>query len=211
MRAEPSTTHTLLLLDDHPLYRVGFVHGLQVLRPDTQVLCAGALDEALALADQHPVQAVLIDMHLDGPEGSGLTALAAFAQHHPSVARIIVTGDTRPHLPQVCRQQGAHGFVPKSDDAEAMWSAIDTVLQGKAHWPGASSEMVQGVLSHLTPRQLQVLQHLSAGMSNKSIAAALGLTERAVKMHMTNLLQLSGAANRVDLLRVAREVGWLAA
>ncbi|EJL72218.1 response regulator transcription factor [Variovorax sp. CF313] len=207
-----STAVTLLLLDDHPLYRTGFAFGLRALRPEVRVLCAGTLDEALALADAQQVQGVLIDMHLGDPQAGGLAALDAFAGRHPRVARIVITGDTRPHLPQTCRQHGAHGFLRKSEDARSMWTAIDAALDGQARWP-APEVSVQAQVARsvrLTPRQAQVLQHLSEGMSNKAIAATIGLTERAIKMHMTNMLQLSGAANRVELLRVAREVGWLA-
>lgn len=207
------TSVTLLLLDDHPLYQTGFVFGLRTLRPEAQILCAGTLDEALAIADAQQVQGVLIDMHLGDPQVGGLAALAAFAERHPRIARIVITGDTRPHLPQTCRQYGAHGFLRKSDEARSMWVAIDAVLDGRARWPAPEvSTQAQVARSvRLTPRQAQVLQHLSEGMSNKAIAATLGLTERAIKMHMTNLLQLSGAVSRVELLRVARDVGWLAA
>jgi DNA-binding NarL/FixJ family response regulator len=201
---------SLLLLDDHPLYQVGFTYGLRALRPNTEVLSAGELGEALALADARSFHAVLIDMHLDGPEAGGLVGLTTFAQRHPGMARIIVTGDTRPHLPRTCREHGADAFLLKSADAATMWRVIDDALAGRTRWPVDSGRVAGVAVARLTPRQAQVLQHLSRGLSNKAIAATLGLTERAVKMHMTNLLQLSGVANRVELLHVAREVGWLA-
>ncbi|MDO5624432.1 MAG: response regulator transcription factor [Pseudomonadota bacterium] len=205
-------TATVLLLDDHPLYRAGFVQALTALRPQLRVEGVATLAEALARAVREPVHAVLIDMHLHGEHDSGLLALVAFAREHPRVARLVITGDTRGHLPLTCKQHGAHGFICKSDEVGVMWPVIEAALQGRPWQPEPPADLPAGALhQRLTPRQLQVLRHLGKGLSNQGIADTLGLTERAVKMHMTNLLQLAGAANRVELLRLAREAGWLAA
>jgi DNA-binding NarL/FixJ family response regulator len=82
----------LLLVDDHPLYGVGFAHALGAAEPGMQVLNASSLEEGLALAAAHPeLDAVLVDYHLGAL--NGIEGLRRFGQQHPQVARVLISGD----------------------------------------------------------------------------------------------------------------------
>ena len=200
----------LLLVDDHPLYGVGFAHALSVSEPGMTVLNAASLEEGLAAADGHPdLDAVLVDYHLGSL--NGIEGLRRFAQGHPHVARLLISGDDTPSLVAAARGAGASGFLSKSQTLAEMRLALRSVAQGGLAFgtlpQSALPEVYGSEAPQPTVRQLEVLALLARGQPNKRIAAMLGIAERTVKLHITALLSLLGARNRTQLLVVARERG----
>ncbi len=202
----------LLLVDDHPLYGVGFAHALSLVDPGLQVLTATSLQEGLALAAAHPdLDAVLVDYHLG--THSGLEGLRRFGQAHPQVARLLISGDDTPSLVVAARAAGASGFLSKSQSLAQMREALQQVADGGLAFGALPRSALPPVDEHVraqpTLRQLEVLSLVARGQPNKRIAAALGIAERTVKLHITALLTLLGARNRTQLLVLARERGLL--
>lgn len=200
----------LLLVDDHPLYGVGFAHALCAAEPGTRVLNASSLEEGLATAAAHAdLDAVLIDYHLGSL--NGLEGLRRFGQAHPQVARMLISGDDKPSLLAAARAAGASGFLSKSQTLAEMRWALRVVAEGGLAFgalPRSALPEVQGAAApQPTVRQLEVLSLLAHGQPNKRIAAMLGIAERTVKLHITALLALLGARNRTQLVVVARERG----
>jgi DNA-binding NarL/FixJ family response regulator len=200
----------LLLVDDHPLYGVGFAHALGAAEPGMRVLNASSLEEGLALAAAHPdLDAVLVDYHLGAL--NGIEGLRRFGQQHPQVARMLISGDDTPSLMAAARAAGASGFLSKSQTLAEMRAALRVVADGGLAFGSlprsALPEVQNGAAPQPTVRQLEVLALLAHGQPNKRIASMLGIAERTVKLHITALLTLMGARNRTQLVVVARERG----
>ena len=202
----------LLLVDDHPLFGVGLAYALTTAAPEMQVLTAGSLALGLEIAAARPeLDIVLIDYHLGAH--NGIEGLRRFGQHFPLVARMLISGDETPTLLAAARAAGASGFIGKAQSLEHMLAALRVVADGGLAFGSIPRFELPSVSAAAAPqptlRQLEVLAMVGHGQPNKRIAAALGIAERTVKLHMTALLTQLGARNRTHLLVVARERGLL--
>lgn len=200
----------LLLIDDHPLFTLGFAHALSHARAGVHVQTAAGVEEGLALARAcTDLDVALIDYRLAALDG--LEGLRRFGATHPLVARVLISGDESTALAARARAAGASGFLGKSMAIEQMLRALDTICAGQ-EWFGpqalAAFADLQGCGAP-TARQLEVLTLVATGQQNKQIADALGIAERTVKLHVTALLDSFGARNRTHLLVLARERGLL--
>jgi DNA-binding NarL/FixJ family response regulator len=194
----------LLIVDDHPLFNIGLAAALASAQSDVKVASANTLQEGMLLAESFGPDIVLLDYYLHGT--NGLEALDLFGSNFPLIARIVISGDERGSVESLARAHGASGFISKALPLEVIWRAIGAVMQGGEWWAQAKN----GVDLHaITLRQREVLQLLAKGRSNKEIAQALGITERTVKMHVSDLLARSGGSNRIQLLNLARDRRWL--
>ena len=123
----------ILLVDDHPLFGVGFAHALMTVAPDLQVQTAPSLPLGLALAlaaqaaERTGLDIVLVDYHLGAH--SGIEGLRCFGQQHPKVPRILISGDETPNLMAAARAAGASGFLGKSQPLERMLAALRLVVK----------------------------------------------------------------------------------
>ena len=186
----------LLLVDDHPLFGVGPACALTTAAPEIKVITAGALALGLEIAAIHPeLDIVLIEYHLGAH--NGIEGLRRFGQQFPLVARVLVSGDETPTLLAAARAAGASGFIGKSQPLERMLSAVRVVGDGGLAFGSIPNFELPPVSTAATPqpilRQLEVLATVAHGQPNKRIAAALGIAERTVKLHMTALLAQLGA------------------
>jgi DNA-binding NarL/FixJ family response regulator len=198
----------LLLVDDHPLFVVGFAHALAHAGAGVEVRTASTIDEGLARALAWPeLDIVLVDYRLGADDG--ITGLRSFGARFPLVARVLISGDEDPALAARARGAGASGFLGKSMAIDAVLAALLRVAAGEpVFMPAASAESAaRGAWP--TARQMEVLALVAKGHPNKRIADELGIAERTVKLHITALLDLLGARNRTHLLVVAREQGLL--
>jgi len=200
----------LLLVDDHPLFGVGLAHALTTVAPGMQVLTATSLSQGLEIAAANAnLDIVLVDYHLG--VHNGIEGLRRFGQQFPLVARVLISGDETPTLLAAARAAGASGFLGKSQPLEHMLAALHAVADGGLAFgliPRHALPPVSAVAAPLpTLRQMEVLALVAHGQPNKRIAAALGIAERTVKLHITALLLLMGASNRTHLLVLARERG----
>lgn len=200
----------LLLIDDHPLFSVGFAHALSHARAGVQVHTAAGVEEGLALA-RHcaDLDIALLDYRLAAIDG--LEGLRRFGAAQPLVARVLISGDETTALAARARAAGAAGFLGKSLAIDQVLRALDAVCAGQ-EWFGAQALAafadVDGIGAP-TARQLEVLALVATRQQNKQIADALGIAERTVKLHVTALLDSFGARNRTHLLVLARERGLL--
>jgi DNA-binding NarL/FixJ family response regulator len=192
----------LLLVDDHPVVRRG-LRGYLELEPDFTVVGeAGDGEEALrAIAETHP-DVVLLDLKMPGLDGQGvLEHLAAETGDAPRV--LVLTSATDAERVPNAITAGAAGFVYKDIDPDALASAIRTVHSGQLLLaPVAMRGLMNGnaatTAPSLTPRESQVLGLIAKGQTNRQIARALGVSEKTVKTHVTNLLRRIDAADRTQ-------------
>lgn len=198
----------LLLIDDHPLFAMGFVHALTHRHSGSDIRTALTLDEGLAVAANWPqLDIAIFDYRLGGDDG--LSGLRRFGERFPLVARLMISGDEDPLLVARARAAGACGFLGKSMPMSDVRAALDKVHGGGEWFPRAPLSVRTLGRLDASPRQLEVLAMVGMGRQNKQIAHDLGIAERTVKLHITSLLAITGARNRTHLLARARELGWL--
>lgn len=200
----------LLLVDDHPVVRRG-LRGYLELEPDFTVVGeAGEGEEALrAIEETHP-DVVLLDLKMPGLDGQGVLDRLGSA-HKTGASKIgdgprilVLTSATDAERVPAAITAGAAGFVYKDIDPDALASAIRTVHSGQMLLaPIAMRGLMSGNANassapSLTPRESQVLGLIAKGQTNRQIARALGVSEKTVKTHVTNLLRRIGAADRTQ-------------
>jgi len=203
--------HTVLVVDDHPLFRKGVVQ-LLAMEPSIMVVGeAGNRAQALALVQQHEPDLILLDLNLKSE--SGLDILAALKAEDPSRRVVMLTvSDAAEDLMGAIRA-GADGYLLKDMEPEQLLDRVRAALAGEvvigealaARLASALRQEAQdsavGIgrdLSLLTEREQQVLRCLADGQSNKRIARTLSITEGTVKVHVKNLLKKLGFRSRVE-------------
>ena len=196
----------LLLIDDHPLFSIGFAHAVNHVRQDVVVLTAESLERGLALASLNPaIDIALIDYRLGRDDG--LAGIRRFGLQYPLVARVLISGNEDAALAARARAAGASAFLGKSMAIAQMLAALQKVCAGGEHFGARAGAPVTADGAGPTARQLEVLTLIGQGRQNKQIADELGIAERTVKLHITALFDSLSARNRTHLLVRARELG----
>lgn len=213
---------TILIVDDHPLFREGVVAALSAAPLHARVLCAASGTEALRQLDgETDIDLVLVDRYLNGEDG--IAWLTRIARAYPAVARIMISGADVTDTATLANRAGAQGFIPKSHGMRDIQRAVTEVLAGRTYWPAHAgwdsrlrTESPRATQSDsgdcrvaLTERQIEVLRLLAEGLSNAEIAQRLGITERTVKAHMSALFGVLGVATRAKVLVAAAAIGLL--
>lgn len=203
--------HTVLVVDDHPLFRKGVVQ-LLAMEPTIKVIGeASNRAQAAALVQEHDPDLILLDLNLKAE--SGLDILALQKAEDPSRRVVMLTvSDAAEDLIGAIRA-GADGYLLKDMEPEQLLDRIRAALAGETVIGDAlgarlatalrqeAQDTASGLrrdLSLLTEREQQVLRCLADGKSNKLIARGLTITEGTVKVHVKNLLKKLGFRSRVE-------------
>ena len=208
---------SLLIADDHPLFRAALRGAAADAVADLQVREADSLAGVLAALEAEPgTNLVLLDLHMPG--NHGLAGLAAIRAQHPGVAVVVVSANDDPRVVRRALDHGAAGYLPKSTGLEDLREAIRSVL-GLQQWlPAGLRSAVNGArssardadlaarLASLSPQQFRVLALVAEGLLNKQIADRLGVQERTVKAHLTAIFERLGVRNRTQASVVLREL-----
>jgi DNA-binding NarL/FixJ family response regulator len=199
---------TILIADDHPLYRQALAMAAAQVRPDARLVeCANlssALSEATAADD---LVLILLDLKMPGADGySGVALLHA---EKPRVPILVVSSEDAVQAAQNALRFGAVGFIGKASDLSVIEAAIADALAGKRIAPpiDAALDPVAAEIASLTPTQLKVLLGVMQGRLNKQIAFDLGLSEATIKAHMTAILKKLDVQNRTQAVLAARALG----
>lgn len=201
----------ILIADDHDLLRdtlVLFLQGQQGLEP----VAVRDLPEALAaLAADGPFDLVLLDYGMPGMNGlDGLRAALAT----PGGARVaLMSGSATREIAEEALALGAAGFLPKTLAAKTLANAVRFMAMGEQYAPVdfmTAAPVAEAPPRHplaegLSARELEVLEGLCGGKSNKEIARDLGLMEPTVKLHIKTLYRKIGVANRTQAAMLAKD------
>ncbi|WJI15483.1 response regulator transcription factor [Pseudoxanthomonas winnipegensis] len=205
------TPPTLLVADDHPLFRAAVLHALASRFPGVATVEASSVSTLGVALEQHPdVALVLLDLAMPGARG--LSALALLRGERPELPVVVISSNDDPRVIRRAQQFGAAGFIPKSSQVETIGEAVATVLEGGTWFPpltAARSEadaQLAARLAQLTPQQFRVLMLVAEGLLNKQIAAALGLAENTVKIHVGAVLSKLGCRSRTQAAVMARSL-----
>jgi len=216
----------ILLVDDHALFRDGMRYVLQQLPEAVEILEAGNFPDGLKLATQHPeLDLALLDLNMPGSDGP--LSIRFFHQRYPHIPVVVVSGEEGRGYMEKAMSYGAMGFVCKSSGAAVMLGALNLVLSGGVYIPpqllrqqGETAGNPQDVADRrrlhtneygLTQRQMEVLTHIAAGLSNKEIAEAIHLAEGTVKIHVAAVYQTLCVGNRMEAVRMAEKLGLIGA
>ncbi|MEE1657425.1 response regulator transcription factor [Microvirga sp. CF3062] len=210
-----SQSTTIIIADDHPLFRGALRQSVASIMPGARVMEASGMDELNAtLSQERDVDLILLDLTMPGVQGfSGLMSLRA---QYPELPVVIVSATEEPTVIRRAMDFGASGFIPKSIDIDSIGGAIKAVLAGDTWTPpdvdlsatedAETADLVRR-LGTLTPQQVRVLTMLSEGLLNKQIAYELGVSEATVKAHVSAILDKLGVDSRTQAVIAASKIG----
>ena len=204
----------IMIVDDHPVLRDGFAALLSAAAPDTIVIQARDVAEALSLVVRHEdLDVVVLDLLM--PSVGGLTAITQIARCRQDLPIIVFSSSEDPQDVRKALSLGALGYVPKSASSHLLLSAIRQVMNGDIYIPPLILD--DGLFNNkfdpqthgtpgslLTARQIDVLRLVAEGHPNKVIAASLDLSEKTVKAHITAIFRNLNVINRTQAAAVGR-------
>ena len=197
----------VMIVDDHPLLRVG-VASIVNARSDMTVMAqTGTGEEAVALFSQHRPDVTLMDLRL--PKMSGVDAILAIRARFPMARFVVLTtyeGDEDIHR---ALEAGAKGYIIKGMPYQTLIEALLRVHGGGRFLPPPVARALASRMpdSDLSSREQEVLRHLVAGMSNKEIAGLPGITEATVKCHVSTILMRLNVSDRTQAVVTALQRG----
>src|SRR5262249_8744440 len=206
----------IVIVDDHPLFREGVVNSLRYAR-DIEVVGQGdSAEAAIDLTTGLLPDIILLDIDIPG---NGLYAAQAIAAACPMTKIVVLTVSAeQDHLTEALKA-GVRGYILKGVAARELIRIVRAVSAGEVYLPpklattllfemtGALPESPgpRSPVQELTEREYQILEGLTAGLSNKEIGQQLCLSEQTVKHYMTNILQKLHVHNRVEAALLAQK------
>ncbi len=208
------TSIRILVADDHPVVRDGLVALLSTQSDFMVVGQASTGSELITNVEIARPDVVLLDLEM--PELHGVEALTRVTTEHPGLKVLVFTAYDDDERMIAAVQAGAQGYMLKGSARDEVFAAIRAICKGGTHLqPEAasrlmredSSEAQELDASRLTARELEVLELLAKGMTNKEIAAKLVITVRTVKFHVSSIMRKLDAGNRTEAVLTAAERG----
>lgn len=199
----------ILLADDHPVVREGLA--ALINRREDMTVVAEASDgmQAVELYSEHLPDVTLLDLRM--PKLSGVEAIVEIKKKNPAARVIVLTTFDSDNNIFRALQAGARAFVLKDTPVDSLLECIRAVHRGQSVIPQEIAAKLAKQLSMpaLTDRELQVLEVLAEGKSNKEIAKTLHITEGTVKSHLNSILRKLDADDRTQAVTIALKQGIL--
>jgi DNA-binding NarL/FixJ family response regulator len=206
---------TVIVADDHPLFRTAIKEALETEHGEIDFLEASSFATLQELVEANrEVDLILLDLHMPGV--SGFAGLVYLCKRYPSVPVVMISANEDPVVIRRALEHGAAGFIPKSSSIETITAAINAILMGEiwspdsvqADLPGGNvSELeLAARMSELTPQQFKVLMMMSQGLLNKQIAYDLGVSEATIKAHVTAIMNKLRVSNRTQAVLAAQRL-----
>jgi len=199
---------SVLLVDDHSLVRRGF---RRILEDEPDITVAGEAssgEEAVRLAGELQPKVILMDCALPGM--SGLQAIRKILQDSPGILILMLSMHTEETWVNQALEAGACGYILKNAMDLELGTAIRRVVAGEIVLDAqlARTDVLKGERSTgLTTRELEILQWICTGKSNKEIAAELGLSANTVAVHRANIMDALGIHKTAELVVYAIRSG----
>jgi two-component system NarL family response regulator len=193
----------VLVADDHPIVRDGIIANLEAQTDMIVVAEAGDGVEALSLIKEHSPDVVILDLRMPGMDGLDVIAQLN-SQKLSSKVIIMTTFESEEDVHRSIRA-GARGYLLKDSSQEEILDAIRRVSIGETYLPARIVQKVaEGMRKpELSPREIEVLQCVADGKSNKEIGVQLFIAEGTVKTHVKSLLEKLEVVGRTAAIREA--------
>ncbi|HTM38804.1 MAG TPA: response regulator transcription factor [Terriglobales bacterium] len=197
----------LLIVDDHPVVRAGLSSMLGKHRDLELSGVAASAEEATAMLARRPVDVVLLDLRM--PKVNGIDAIQLFRQHATPPRVIILSSFEFEEEIFRAVQAGARGYLTKEMSRDEIVAGIVAVHAGKEYFPPAIAARLSERThrSSLSPRELEILELLSKGLTNKEIGQAFGISKHTVRNHINNITQKLDVTDRTEAASVAMKQG----
>ena len=218
----------LLIVDDHPVFRQGL---RDVLETDSRMKVIGeAADGEVAIEMAYEVNPEVILMDINLPTINGLQVTRKIKSQLPDVKVIMITGYDDAEQVFHAIRAGASAYCPKDITPEALINIINTVREGNYYveektmtydelmswveqrigrFSGPLISDSEDLFVPLSPREMEILEHVTRGLSNKEIAYKLGISHQTVKNHMTAILRKLRVDDRTQAAVYALRHGWV--
>jgi DNA-binding NarL/FixJ family response regulator len=198
---------TVLLVDDHALVRRGF---RRLLEDDASIAVVGEAsngEEAIRLVEELHPGVVVMDAAMPGT--SGLAATRAILARDPDAKILMLSMHSEETLVRQALQSGARGYILKNALDVDLAAAVKRVAAGETVVDPAVARPVSltGARNRLTPRELEVLQLICNGLSNRAIAVKLNLSVNTVAVHRANIMNTLGVHKTAELVVYAIQNG----
>ena len=205
-RAKEEFRGTVLIADDHALYRIGLVQLLLKDLKANKIFEATSFTESIELLKHKDVTLVILDLGMTGM--SSPKDIARMRLLRPDVLVVVLSASDHREDILEALSAGAHGYIVKSQ--KDLIGHLRYILSGEVYVPPILAEQAnrssQPEELPLTSRQRQVLEGVVAGKSNKEIAQALDIAEGTVKLHLAGLFRLLGATNRAHVAALGKQL-----
>ncbi len=211
---------TLMVADDHPLFRDAIGAVIAAGLPGTRLLEADSLARAMQEVERHEEVLDLLLLDLNLPDAEGLDGLSRLRDAYPALPVAILSAEQDRRTVLAAIEMGAVGYIPKSTPRGDLLAALRQLLGGQLYLPpqvmrrpppahpapAVTAAPPDSRLARLTGKQLEVFELLSRGASNKGIARELDVAETTVKTHVSAILRKLGVASRVQAILLAGEL-----
>lgn len=202
-----SKKSTIMLVDDHPLLRKGLKQ-LLAFEDDLDVIAEASNGaDALLIAEEQDPDLIILDLHMQGMDGLETLTKLRDAGVTSRIVMLTVSDSDEDVLAAI--SQGADGYLLKDTDPDQLLEQIKLALSGKMVLSEAVTQVLAAAirrpavrpaseLDSLTGREVEILQGIAKGMSNKVIARELDISDGTVKVHVKHLLKKLGLRSRVE-------------
>jgi DNA-binding NarL/FixJ family response regulator len=200
----------ILIVDDHPVVCAGLT---SMLSAQPGIVVAGSAasgEEALAIVQRDSLDVILLDLRMPGMDGIGV--LHALKKIETSPRVVVLTSFEKEEDIYRAIRAGAHGYLLKDATESEMLAAISVVNGGKRYIPRhiAARLADRMMRSDLTARELQILELLAQGSTNKQIGTALDISDNTVRHHVNNIMEKLQVSDRTEAVATAIRSGVLA-
>ena len=216
---EPRNTLRVVVADDHPLFRDGLVAALGMIDGVEVVGMAADGEQAVTLTRELTPDVVLMDLAMPGV--NGIEATRAIVQTHPGTAVLVLTMAGTDDSVVAALRAGARGYLLKEAGRQEISHALWSVAAGQAVFGTSVADRILGRLAEpprgkagtssafpqLTGREIEILDLLARGLSNRAISTRLYLSDKTVRNHVSNILAKTGAPDRQTAADMARTAG----
>ena len=206
----------VLVVDDHAVFCDGLATMLRI-EPDIDVVGkGGSVAEAVQSARILHPDVVLLDVHM--PDGSGIDAAALIKKERPQTQVVILTSDEDETVLRAAVQAGVTGYLSKHEPAAQVIQTVRSAARGEALIaPYMLARLLHGLkkddqpapASPLTPREFAVLQELSGGHDNFTVARNLRMSPNTVRTHVQNILSKLGVHSKLEAVAKGVREGWI--
>jgi two-component system NarL family response regulator len=197
----------VLIVDDHYVVRVGLSAMIETQKDMTVVAKAENGRAAIDLYEQHHPDVVVMDLRLPGM--SGLEATVAIRERHPTARIVVLTTYDGDEDIYRAFEAGAMAYLLKDSLHSELLDIIRRAHAGERYVPEAVAQRLTERVARvkLTPREIEILERIAKGMSNREIAAALAISESTVNVHVSNITTKLGVSNRTQVIIAAHKRG----